>query len=178
MNCCGFYKEIPISNIFKNKASGFGMNGQTKKEISVLFTDDAHQQVLNRDWRGFDKPTNVLAFPAQPTGKVRPRPLGDVVICAAVLRRAPSGPHTIRQVAALWRAGSELVRVTVNNDEAAAAVPAIVEGLAQLIASGEIPPVILVWVDCWTSLGGSQSAGSRSPFDRLLDAETAISASR
>lgn len=36
---------------------------------------------------------------------------------------------TVRQVAALARAGSELVRVTVNNDEAAAAVPAIVEGL-------------------------------------------------
>src|ERR1700723_1118325 len=35
----------------------------------------------------------------------------------------------IEQVAALAVAGSELVRVTVNNDEAAAAVPAIVEGL-------------------------------------------------
>ncbi len=37
---------------------------------------------------------------------------------------------TIRQVAALATAGSQLVRVTVNNDEAAAAVPAIVAGLA------------------------------------------------
>jgi (E)-4-hydroxy-3-methylbut-2-enyl-diphosphate synthase len=36
---------------------------------------------------------------------------------------------TIRQVAALWRAGSEVVRVTVNHDEAAKAVPHIVEGL-------------------------------------------------
>jgi (E)-4-hydroxy-3-methylbut-2-enyl-diphosphate synthase len=36
---------------------------------------------------------------------------------------------TIEQVEALARAGSEIVRVTVNNDEAAAAVPAIVEGL-------------------------------------------------
>jgi (E)-4-hydroxy-3-methylbut-2-enyl-diphosphate synthase len=36
---------------------------------------------------------------------------------------------TVQQVAALARAGSELVRVTVNNDESAAAVPAIVEGL-------------------------------------------------
>jgi (E)-4-hydroxy-3-methylbut-2-enyl-diphosphate synthase len=38
---------------------------------------------------------------------------------------------TIEQVAALALAGSELVRVTVNNEEAAAAVPAIVEGLAK-----------------------------------------------
>jgi (E)-4-hydroxy-3-methylbut-2-enyl-diphosphate synthase len=36
---------------------------------------------------------------------------------------------TIEQVAALALAGSELVRVTVNNDAAAAAVPEIVEGL-------------------------------------------------
>ena len=36
---------------------------------------------------------------------------------------------TIQQVAALARAGSELVRITVNNDEAAKAVPYIVEGI-------------------------------------------------
>ncbi len=38
---------------------------------------------------------------------------------------------TVRQVADLARAGSELVRVTVNHDAAAAAVPRIVEGLEQ-----------------------------------------------
>ncbi len=39
---------------------------------------------------------------------------------------------TIQQVAALAAAGSELVRVTVNNDAAAKAAPFIVEGLAKL----------------------------------------------
>ncbi len=39
---------------------------------------------------------------------------------------------TTEQVAALARAGSEIVRVTVNNDAAAAAVPAIVAGLAHI----------------------------------------------
>jgi len=38
---------------------------------------------------------------------------------------------TVRQVADLARAGSELVRVTVNHDAAAAALPRIVEGLEQ-----------------------------------------------
>ena len=38
-------------------------------------------------------------------------------------------PGTIEQVAALALAGSEIVRVTVNNEDAAAAVPHIVEGL-------------------------------------------------
>jgi (E)-4-hydroxy-3-methylbut-2-enyl-diphosphate synthase len=41
-------------------------------------------------------------------------------------------PGTIKQVAALARAGSEVVRVTVNNDDAAKAVPYIVEGLEKL----------------------------------------------
>jgi (E)-4-hydroxy-3-methylbut-2-enyl-diphosphate synthase len=40
-------------------------------------------------------------------------------------------PSTVRQTAALARAGSELVRVTVNNEAAAAAVPRIVEQLDQ-----------------------------------------------
>ena len=39
---------------------------------------------------------------------------------------------TSRQIAELWRAGSELVRVTVNTAEAAAAIPRIVERLAMM----------------------------------------------
>lgn len=39
---------------------------------------------------------------------------------------------TVRQAAELARAGAELVRVTVNNEQAAAAVPKIVEGLERL----------------------------------------------
>src|SRR3984957_6944160 len=48
-------------------------------------------------------------------------------------------PGTVQQVAALARAGSELVRVTVNNDDAAAAVPYIVE---QLDKQGVRVPII------------------------------------
>jgi (E)-4-hydroxy-3-methylbut-2-enyl-diphosphate synthase len=39
---------------------------------------------------------------------------------------------TVRQTAALWRAGSELVRITVDRDEAAAAVPVIRDRLASM----------------------------------------------
>ncbi len=31
--------------------------------VSALFTDDAEVHELNRQWRGRDKPTNVLSFP-------------------------------------------------------------------------------------------------------------------
>lgn len=39
---------------------------------------------------------------------------------------------TVRQVAQLWRAGSELVRITVDRDESAAAVPHIRDRLARM----------------------------------------------
>jgi (E)-4-hydroxy-3-methylbut-2-enyl-diphosphate synthase len=48
-------------------------------------------------------------------------------------------PATLQQVIELARAGSEIVRVTVNNEAAARAVPAIVEGLQQ--ANVEVPLV-------------------------------------
>jgi len=46
---------------------------------------------------------------------------------------------TVQQIAALARAGSELVRITVNNEAAAQAVPAIVEGIR---AKGWETPII------------------------------------
>ncbi|SEF50762.1 4-hydroxy-3-methylbut-2-en-1-yl diphosphate synthase [Bryocella elongata] len=46
---------------------------------------------------------------------------------------------SVQQIAALARAGSELVRITVNNDEAAQAVPHIVEGIR---AKGWNTPIV------------------------------------
>jgi len=56
--------------------------GTPDSELSIVLTDDATIRNLNRQWRGHDKPTNVLSFPAHDT---RPpgaalRLLGDVVI--------------------------------------------------------------------------------------------------
>jgi (E)-4-hydroxy-3-methylbut-2-enyl-diphosphate synthase len=48
-------------------------------------------------------------------------------------------PATTKQVAELWRAGSEMVRITVNTPEAAAAVPRIVD---RLLMMGVDVPVI------------------------------------
>lgn len=58
----------------------FGAAGNS--ELSLLFTDDAHVRVLNRDWRGKDKPTNVLSFPAFPVAPGDPPPpmLGDIAL--------------------------------------------------------------------------------------------------
>lgn len=37
--------------------------GNPRLLASILFADDAEVHVLNREWRGKDKPTNVLSFP-------------------------------------------------------------------------------------------------------------------
>ena len=77
------------------------------------------------------------AFPrrATPTVRIGPVPLGSahpVVVQSMTNTDTADVAGTVAQAAALARAGSELVRVTVNNDAAAAAVPRIVEGLADL----------------------------------------------
>lgn len=57
-------------------------------EVSVLLTDDAALQMLNRDWRSIDKPTNVLSFPAAaPTVAGVPALLGDIAIAFETLDR-------------------------------------------------------------------------------------------
>jgi len=65
-------------------------------------------------------------------GNVRVGSSAPVVVQSMTNTDTADVPGTIQQVAALATAGSELVRVTVNNDAAAAALPAIVEGLAKL----------------------------------------------
>ena len=50
-----------------------------RAEVSVLLCDDDTIRRLNKDWRGKDKPTNVLSFPSP--GPIESRPLlGDIAI--------------------------------------------------------------------------------------------------
>src|SRR5690606_14316182 len=55
-----------------------------RSEVAILLTHDSAIRKLNRQWRGFDKPTNVLSFPAgaQPGSTPRGalRFVGDIVI--------------------------------------------------------------------------------------------------
>jgi (E)-4-hydroxy-3-methylbut-2-enyl-diphosphate synthase len=70
--------------------------------------------------------------PAVLIGNVRVGGDAPVVVQSMTNTDTADVQGTIKQVAALARAGSELVRVTVNNDAAAQAVPHIVEGLDRI----------------------------------------------
>ena len=57
-------------------------------EVSILLTDDSAIRILNRDWRGIDKATNVLSFPAPAIlSKGDAGVLGDIVIAYETLAR-------------------------------------------------------------------------------------------
>ena len=64
-------------------------------------------------------------------GNVRVGSDAPVVVQSMTNTDTADVASTVEQVAALHRAGSEIVRVTVNNDDAAKAVPHVVEALAK-----------------------------------------------
>ena len=55
--------------------------------VVILLTDDETVRGLNDRFRGKDRPTNVLSFPAAAMPGANPQPLGDIVlaygVCAA-----------------------------------------------------------------------------------------------
>jgi len=56
--------------------------GAADGHLGVELVDAERIQALNREHRGKDAPTDVLAFPLDGTGPTAgPRELGDVVIC-------------------------------------------------------------------------------------------------
>jgi probable rRNA maturation factor len=60
-------------------------------ELAVRVVQPAESKRLNARYRGRDRPTNVLSFPvpalpAASNHRQAPRPLGDLVICARVVR--------------------------------------------------------------------------------------------
>jgi (E)-4-hydroxy-3-methylbut-2-enyl-diphosphate synthase len=65
-------------------------------------------------------------------GKVQVGGEAPVVVQSMTNTDTADVASTTKQVAELWRAGSELVRVTVNNPESAAAVPRIRDKLAMM----------------------------------------------
>ena len=64
-----------------------------RAELAIVLSDDSAIRALNRDWRGKNTPTNVLSFPAAPSGRpVGKRGaaspyIGDIVIAYQTVAR-------------------------------------------------------------------------------------------
>lgn len=62
-------------------------------ELTIRLVGSAESQALNRDYRGKDKPTNVLSFPFEnPPGMTLPL-LGDLIICHDIVAQEASEQH-------------------------------------------------------------------------------------
>jgi probable rRNA maturation factor len=73
------------STALGRKASG--------RELGVRVVGPAESRRLNARYRGRNKPTNVLSFPAADLPAGSERPLGDLVICPEVLRAEAREQH-------------------------------------------------------------------------------------
>jgi probable rRNA maturation factor len=60
---------------------------RARGEVTVALVSDRRIRALNRDFRGIDRATDVLSFPARPVPRARPPFLGDIVIAQGVARR-------------------------------------------------------------------------------------------
>jgi probable rRNA maturation factor len=61
--------------------------------LCLRIVGSAESRRLDREYRGKDKPTNVLSFPSSPEERVATGILGDLVICAPVVAREAREQH-------------------------------------------------------------------------------------
>ncbi|QKG70264.1 rRNA maturation RNase YbeY [Erythrobacter mangrovi] len=118
--------------------------GNPRLSASLLFTSDGEVHALNREWRGKDKPTNVLSFPMLERGELEalaphgpPEMLGDLALAYETCTReaeekgvmlADHAAHLIVH-GLLHLAGHD----HVDSDEQAEAMEALeIEALAKL----------------------------------------------
>jgi probable rRNA maturation factor len=61
--------------------------GRRDLDVALRLTDDPTIHALNRDWRGKNKPTDVLAFAQREAAAADAQLLGDIVISVETARR-------------------------------------------------------------------------------------------
>jgi probable rRNA maturation factor len=89
------WRELPEAEDVARQAIAAAASGAAislrNTEVSVLFCDDGTIAALNGRWRGQEKPTNVLSFPAQPLdggAAIQEKiPLGDIAVAYETLMR-------------------------------------------------------------------------------------------
>ncbi|HEY5648272.1 MAG TPA: rRNA maturation RNase YbeY [Nitrospiria bacterium] len=82
----GFFRDLAASVLLRSR--------KKQAEISLTFVTDRAMQRLNRDYRGQDRPTDVLAFDlsrAPEPGRARPVLNAEIVISTQTARRQAAG---------------------------------------------------------------------------------------
>lgn len=85
LQCATSAASLPGETDFRRwvEAALGGCREQTEVVIRIVDTEEGRQ--LNATWRGRDRPTNVLSFPAELPPELELPLLGDLVLCAPVI---------------------------------------------------------------------------------------------
>ena len=78
-------KELPEQALFETWVNQILGRFNQDFELTIRVVDNAESQQLNHQYRGKDKPTNVLSFPFEVPEGIELNLLGDLVICADVV---------------------------------------------------------------------------------------------
>jgi probable rRNA maturation factor len=83
------WRRLPLARAIAREtiaAAAAESGSPSQCDVSLCLADDAALQALNLRWRGLDKPTNVLSFPAAPPVRLGdPVMLGDIAIAYETL---------------------------------------------------------------------------------------------
>lgn len=78
---------LPSEQDFKNWSKIALPNTDEEYEITIRLVDETESQALNHQYRGKNKPTNVLSFPFEAPEGVQLPLLGDLVICRQIVEQ-------------------------------------------------------------------------------------------
>ena len=91
--------DVPDSSLLQTWANAAYLEKKSAT-VSLLINSAVEIQQLNKQYRGKDKATNVLSFPMQSPQEVDLCLLGDVVLCAEVIRQ--EAEQQSKEVSSHW----------------------------------------------------------------------------
>jgi probable rRNA maturation factor len=79
--------DLPTEDDFRSWVEAVLPQDHDPVELVIRLVDEKESRQLNRDFRGRDRPTNVISFPFEAPAEVTLPLLGDLVICVQVVVR-------------------------------------------------------------------------------------------
>ncbi|MCE0493013.1 rRNA maturation RNase YbeY [Vibrio salinus] len=86
--------DLPSLELFQSWLTSAISPFQENAEVTVRIVDEKESHQLNFQYRGKDKPTNVLSFPFDAPPEIEINLLGDLVICKQVVEKEAREQNT------------------------------------------------------------------------------------
>jgi probable rRNA maturation factor len=89
--------RIPTRKLLVSWFDGVLRRYRTRSELTLRVVGIIESAQLNQTWRHREGPTNVLSFPAEGLEAITPSFIGDIVICAPLVRQEAAAQHKALQ---------------------------------------------------------------------------------